>query len=106
EHADLVRGAAYGSTSETNQHADAEAELVAQRVAADHHVAVVRETATSLLASPMLLRGNFIGVLVLQRVRHGDFSAEDIRTLETICAQLVGIVENARIIDALDRGER
>ncbi len=106
ERADLVRGAAYGSASETNEHADAEAELVAQRVAADRHVAVVRETATSLLASPMLLRGSFIGVLVLQRARHDDFSAEDIRTLEAICAQLVGIVENARIIDALDRGER
>jgi phosphotransferase system enzyme I (PtsP) len=54
----------------------------------------------------MLLRGNRVGALVLQRSGPEKFPAEDIETLTTICAQLVGIIENARIIDALDRGER
>jgi len=47
-----------------------------------------------------------VGVVVLQSAGRREFSSEDIETLATICAQLVGIVENARIIDALDRGDR
>ena len=54
----------------------------------------------------MLLRDSMVGALVLESTGRREFSAEDIGTLATICAQLVGIIENARIIDALDRGER
>jgi len=107
ERADIVRGAAYGfSASELRRVADADAELIAARVTAERHVATARGETTSLLASPMLLRDSLVGVLVLQRVGSVEFSADDVVTLATICAQLVGIVENARIIDALDRGER
>ncbi len=107
ERADVVRGVAYGfSPPEMSQAAEAEAERIAARVAAERHVATVRGETTSLLASPMLLRGSLVGVLVLQRVGSVEFSPADVGTLATICAQLVGIVENARIIDALDRGER
>jgi len=107
ERGHLVRGAAYGaSPSGMSQRADADAELIALQVAAERRVATVRGESTSLLASPMLLRGSMVGVVVLQSAGRREFSSEDIETLATICAQLVGIVENARIIDALDRGDR
>lgn len=60
----------------------------------------------SFLGFPMLLRDAPVGALVLQSDVARDFSAEDIGALATICAHLVGIIENARIIDALDRGEQ
>lgn len=107
ERGDLVRSAAYGSrASGMSDRAGAEAKLIAAQVTAEGHVATVRAETTSLLASPMLLRGSMVGVLVLQSAGRREFSAEDIEALATICAQLVGIVENARVIDALDRGER
>lgn len=107
EHGDLVRSAAGSSNSSgRRQRADAEAESIAARVTAERRVATVRGETVSLLASPMLLRDSMVGALVLQSTVRREFSAEDIGTLATICAQLVGIIENARIIDALDRGER
>jgi phosphotransferase system enzyme I (PtsP) len=107
EHGDLVRSAADSSNSSgSSQRADVEAESIAAQVTAERRVATVRGETTSLLASPMLLRDSIVGALVLQSTVRRDFSAEDIGTLATICAQLVGIIENARIIDALDRGER
>ncbi len=107
ERGDLVRGAADGSSSPgRGQRADAEAESMAAQVIAERRVATSRGETTSLLASPMLLRDRIVGALVLQSTVRRAFSAEDIGTLATIGAQLVGIIENARIIDALDRGER
>ncbi len=107
EHGDLVRGAAAGSDSSgRSQPEKAEAESIAAQVVAERRVATARGETTTLLASPMLLRDRIVGALVLQGTVRRDFSAEDIGTLATICAQLVGIIENARIIDALDRGER
>ena len=106
EHGDLVRSAAHSSNSTgRSQRADAEVESIAAQVTAERRVATVRGE-TSLLASPMLLRDSMVGALVLQSTVRRDFSAEDIGTLATISGQLVGIIENARIIDALDRGER
>lgn len=103
---DLVRSAAdSASSSGRSQPAEAEAKSIAAQVAAERRAAAVRGE-TSLLASPMLLRNSVVGALVLQSIARRDFSAEDIKALATICAQLVGIIENARIIDALDRGER
>lgn len=107
EHGDLVRSAAGGSNSSgRSQTADAEAKSIAAQVTAERRAAAAHGETTSLLASPMLLRDNMVGALVLQSTVPRDFSAEDIGALAKICAQLVGIIENARIIDALDRGER
>jgi phosphotransferase system enzyme I (PtsP) len=107
EHGDLVQSAADNSSSSgRSQRADAEAESIAAQVTAERRVATVRGKTTSLLASPMLLRDSMVGALVLQSTVRRDFSPEDIGTLATICAQLVGIIENARIIAALDRGEQ
>jgi len=105
EHGELVRSAVHGAPApETG--ADAEADSIAGRATAERRVSAVRGEATSLLASPMLLRDSAVGALVLQDEVGRDFTAEEAATLEAAGAQLVGIVENARIIGALDRGER
>ena len=107
ERGGLVRRAAYGPTSSgRRERADADAETIAGQVTAERRVATVRGETTSLLASPMLLRDNMVGALVLESSARRAFSAEDVETLATISAQLVGIIENARVIEALDRGER
>jgi phosphotransferase system enzyme I (PtsP) len=86
--------------------AAAEAASIAAQVVAERRVASLGAEASSLLASPLRLRDRIVGVLVLQGAAGRAWSAEEIGTLGTICAQLVGIIENARIIGALDRGER
>ena len=107
EHGDLVRSAVDGFDSPwRSERADAEADSIAAQVTAERRVATAHGETTSLLASPMLVRDSIVGALVLQSAGRRNFSAEDIRALATTCAQLAGIIENARIIDALDRGER
>ncbi|MCZ6794547.1 MAG: phosphoenolpyruvate--protein phosphotransferase [Planctomycetota bacterium] len=59
----------------------------------------------SYLGVPMVLRNRPVGAIVVQTAEERVHSEEDIQTLYTIAAQLVGVVENARLIDALDRGE-
>ncbi len=103
-HGDLVRAAAGGLDSKALR-AAAEVESLAAQVFAERRASATHGETTSLLASPMLLRDRTVGALVLQSGVRRDWSAEDIGTLATICAQLLGIVENARIIEALDRGE-
>jgi phosphotransferase system enzyme I (PtsP) len=103
----LVRSDADGSDpSGRGPPADAEAATVAAQAFAERRAAAARGRTASLLASPMLLRDSAVGAVVLQSTARRDYSAAEIGTLATICAQLVGIVENARIIDALDRGDR
>ncbi len=100
-----ARAAAFGSEAFGTAEG-AEANLVATRALAERRTVAIHGATSSLLASPMILRGNLVGAVVLQNVVHRDYSADDIATLTTSCAQLVTIVENARIIEALDRGER
>lgn len=107
EHGDLVRSPTDSSDrSGKSRSADAEAESIAARATAERRVATSHGETTSLLASPMLLRDNVVGALVLQSTARRGFSPEDVEALAVIGTQLVGIIENARIIDALDRGER
>lgn len=107
EHGSPVKSAASGPVSfDQSQRADADAVSIAAQVTAERRVATVRGETMANVASPMLLRDSMVGALVLQSTARRVFSAEDIATLATIGAQLVGIIENARIIDALDRGER
>jgi signal transduction protein with GAF and PtsI domain len=54
----------------------------------------------------MLLRDTIVGALVVQSTGRRDYSVQDIELIGVICAQLVGIIENARIIEALDRGDQ
>jgi phosphotransferase system enzyme I (PtsP) len=100
------RAASRPVSSGSVEPADTDAEALAGQVTAERRVVTVRGEATSLLGSPMLLRDSTVGALVLESADRRVFSSEDIAELGTICAQVVGIVENARIIDALDRGER
>jgi phosphotransferase system enzyme I (PtsP) len=107
EHGGLVRRAAYHPTSTGRREpADTDAETIAGQVTAERRVATLRGETASLLATPMLLRDSLVGTLVVESTEGRAFSSEDIAELATIAAQLVGIIENARIIDALDRGER
>ncbi|MBN1443732.1 MAG: phosphoenolpyruvate--protein phosphotransferase [Planctomycetes bacterium] len=59
----------------------------------------------SYLGVPMAIRNRPVGAIVVQTMERRAYSQQDIETLASIAAQLVGIVENARIIEALDRGE-
>jgi phosphotransferase system enzyme I (PtsP) len=105
EHGELTLDAADGSQSFAKGARMEAAKSIANRVTAEGHLATVRREDTSLLASPMLVRDRVVGALVVEAAGQRDYSADDISTLATISAQLVGIIENARIIDALDRGE-
>lgn len=83
-----------------------EAKSIAAQVTRERRVATSHCEAVSLLAAPMLLRDTIVGALVLQSTERRDYSVQDIETLAVICAQLVGIIENARIIETLDRGDQ
>jgi phosphotransferase system enzyme I (PtsP) len=85
---------------------DADAETLAGQAIAERRATTIRGETASLLATPMFLRNSMVGAVVLESTEEHVFSSEDIAELATIAAQLVGIIENARIIEALDRGER
>ncbi|WP_394823202.1 phosphoenolpyruvate--protein phosphotransferase [Pendulispora albinea] len=97
----LVPGAAHGPDGSGGS----AAESIAARGIAERGGAMVRGEATSLLAAPMLVRDDVAGALVVQSSGPRVFSAGDGEALTAIGAQLAGIIEDARIIDALDRGE-
>ena len=59
----------------------------------------------SFLGVPLAIRNRPVGAIVVQTRDRRSYSPEEIQTLTTISAQLVGVVENARLIDSLDRGE-
>ncbi len=106
-HGRLARTALFRSpASGANDAADAEAEGLARRALAELRSVVLDGGSTSGLAAPMSLRGSLVGALVLQDAGRRRYSAEVIEALAASCAQLVTVVENARIIEALDRGER
>lgn len=104
EHGDLVP--AGGSDSAAESQPDSEAESIAAHAVAERRVATAHGETASRLASPMLLRDSMLGALVLRSAGRRDFSAADVDAAAAVCAQLAGIVENARVIDALDRGDR
>jgi phosphotransferase system enzyme I (PtsP) len=97
----------YGADAGVKGAADDEAMArVAAEVVATRHRIAMQGMRESTLATPLLLRDCMMGALVLQRSSHAEFTASDVETLATTGTQLVGIVEIARIIDALDQGER
>lgn len=57
----------------------------------------------SLIGVPMRIRNEIIGVLEALNKRAGDFSEDDIRTLEIIASQAAVAINNARLLDALKR---
>jgi phosphotransferase system enzyme I (PtsP) len=86
--------------------AAAEAAGAAARAVAEGHSFALQGEVSSLLAAPMILRGSMVGAVVLQSVAQREHSKNELATLAATCTQLVSVVENARIIEALDRGER
>lgn len=59
----------------------------------------------SYLGVPLAIQRRPVGAIVVQTRERRSYSPEEVATLTAISAQLVGVVENARLIDALDRGE-
>ena len=104
EQGTLLRAASFGSAALSVADGEEAAQLAGRSVA-ERRTFVHRAAGASLLVSPMILRDARVGAVVLQSVAPHAFSADEIATLATGCAQLVSIVENARIIAALDRGE-
>jgi phosphotransferase system enzyme I (PtsP) len=107
ERGELVPGGAERASAVGGPPGASGAEVsVAVQAVAEGHAATLRGAGISLLGSPMYFRDRAVGALLLRGAEERAWSAEEIGTLGTIGAQLVGIIENARIIDALDRGER
>lgn len=57
----------------------------------------------SLIGVPMSIRNEVIGVLEALNKRKGDFTQDDIRTLEIIASTAAVAINNARLLDALKR---
>ena len=57
----------------------------------------------SYLGVPMAIRLRPVGAIVVQSHEQREFKREEIETLSTISAQLVGVGENARLVKALDQ---
>ena len=60
----------------------------------------------SFLGVPMLERGTPLGVLVVQTLRRRKFSANELRLLRAIAAQVAGIVVQARLLEDLESKEK
>jgi phosphotransferase system, enzyme I, PtsP len=61
---------------------------------------------STCLCVPIALRNRPIGILALRPLGLGAYSQQEVARLETISAMLGGIIANARLIDALDHGQR
>ncbi len=59
----------------------------------------------SYLGVPLAMRNRPVGAIVIQTRERRSYSPEEIETLTTISAQLVGLVENARLVHAIDQGD-
>lgn len=59
----------------------------------------------SFLGVPLVIRNRPVGTIVVQTKARRAYSQEEVQTLSAIASQLVGVVENARLLDALDHGE-
>ncbi len=63
------------------------------------------EHGRSLLAAPMVLRSQAVGAIVVESAGGHVFSADEVSVLESAAAQLVGLVVNARLLEAIERDE-
>lgn len=61
---------------------------------------------TSLIAVPLQLRNQIIGVLEVVNKRDGDFSADDLAVAETLAASASVAIDNARLVEALQQQMR
>ena len=63
------------------------------------------ESYKSYLGVPLAMRNRPVGAIVVQTADERNYSQTEIDSLTTIAAQLVGVVENARLIESLDRAD-
>src|SRR5579863_6834209 len=71
-------------------------ELAVAQALEERRTVTLHTESSSLLVSPMILRGHGIGAIVLRTPRR-DYSSDDVAAVETTSAQLAVIVEDARI---------
>jgi phosphotransferase system, enzyme I, PtsP len=98
----LLRAAHFGAEAPSNDDETAAARAASSALS-NRRTLVLDQPPHAWLVSPMILRERLVGALVL-RVTGRGYSADDIATLTTMAAQLVSVVENARIVEALARG--
>ena len=79
-----------------------ESQLVAPQVRELH----VREGTHSLLAIPLVREERLLGGLVILRRERGAFSPEVVATLQTLAAQSVIAIQNARLFREIDEKSR
>lgn len=103
DQSNVYRAAVFGADAGAAREAS-QAQAVASRALLEQRSFIHDEGDGSWLVSPMILRGSSVGALVLQDAER-SYSVDDIATLATACAQLVGLVEHARIVESLARGE-
>ena len=59
-------------------------------------------SAHMLIAAPLLLHARPIGALVVERASSVPYSALEIRRLSAVASEIVGIIESARLIEAVE----
>ena len=89
-----------GVIREPVQVADVEKE--SQLVAPQVRELLVRESTQSLLAVPLVREERLLGGLVVLRRERGAFSPEVVATLQTLAAQSVIAIQNARLFREID----
>ena len=57
----------------------------------------------SLIGVPLRIRGKVTGVLEAVNKHNGDFNEVDLKTLETVASQAAVAINNARLVDALQK---
>lgn len=60
----------------------------------------------SILAAPMLLKGRLVGVIEALNKRSGEFSAQDLSTLEAFASQAAVAIDNATLVASLKEEQR
>jgi len=65
--------------------------------------AVTGFSTREIICAPLIAEGRTIGVIEVLNKRHGRFTEEDVRLLESVAAQTASAVENARLHEATQR---
>lgn len=100
----LFPAATFGGASSQKSAHDERAELLAGDALAQRRTLIRADSKGAWLVSPLILRDRRVGALVVH-VTERSYTADDVAELTTMAALLVGVVENARVVGALARGE-
>ncbi len=99
----VLRASAFSSAS--IQFDAPEAARIAAEAIALHRVLTQQGASGTLVAAPMRFRDTALGALVVENRGARVLTVPDDGDLASMCAHLAGVVENTRLVAALDRGE-